>query len=257
MPSLGSHMRRARLVAERLRLPEIDVDRGSYYLGCAAPDIRVITRRDRIVTHFFALDEFEPQDSVARMFEENPQLARPAGLDAATTAFLAGYLTHLVMDERFIEEVYRPHFGAHSELDKDPRANVLDRALQYEMDRRDREDRDAMEEIQSALAESAASEGAPEPPVAGIPFIEDEHLVQWAAVCEDVAGQPPDYSRFRRMMSRHMELAGFDDTQIEQWADEPHSLVREAFDIVSEERVDRFWHDVEDRMTERVRSYLR
>lgn len=256
MPSLGSHMRRARLVAERLRLPEIDVDRGSYYLGSTAPDIRVITRRDRIVTHFFALDELEPQDSVARMFEENPSLARPAGLEAATTAFVAGYVTHLVMDETFIEEVYRPHFGAFSDLDDDPRANVLDRALQYELDRRDREDDDAMTEVRAALAECLPGEGA-RPPVAGIPFIEDEHLVEWTAVSEDVAAQPPDYSRFRRMMSRHMELAGFEEHQINEWAQEPHVLVREAFDIVSEERIDRFWRDVEDRMTERVRSYLR
>jgi hypothetical protein len=33
--------------------------------------------------------------------------------------------------------------------------------------------------------------------------------------------------------------------------------VREAFEVVSEERIERFWRDVEDLMTERVRSYLR
>ena len=47
MPSLGSHMARARALADRLRLPEIDADRGAYYLGSTAPDIRVITRMDR------------------------------------------------------------------------------------------------------------------------------------------------------------------------------------------------------------------
>ena len=120
MPSLGSHMARSRAVADRLRLPEIDADRGAFYLGSTAPDIRVITRMDRRVTHFFELDELGDQDSVSRMFEAHPGLATPAGLDAATTAFIAGYLTHLVLDEAFINDVYRPHFGAFSERGDDP-----------------------------------------------------------------------------------------------------------------------------------------
>ena len=247
MPSLGSHMARARTIADRLRLPEIDADRGAYYLGSTAPDIRVITRMDRRVTHFFELDDLDDQDSVARMFAEHPGLAAPAGLDAATTAFIAGYLTHLVLDEAFIGQVYRPHFGALSPREADPRSNVLDRALQYELDRRDREDRATMEEIRQALASTA--------PPGAIPFIADEHLVEWTTVSEDIASHPPDFSRFRRMMTRHVQTAGYDD--IDHLLDEPAVLVEEAFRIVDEERIQRFWHDAEERMTDRVRSYLR
>src|SRR3546814_8038391 len=108
-------------------------------MGSTAPDSRVITRRDREETHFFTLHDLSDQDSVTRMFRENPSLAMPSGLDAATTAFIAGYLTHLVLDETFIREIYRPHFGALSEINGDPKSNVLDRAIQYELDRRDRE----------------------------------------------------------------------------------------------------------------------
>ncbi|MEX2032329.1 MAG: zinc dependent phospholipase C family protein [Dehalococcoidia bacterium] len=249
MPSLGSHLVRARIVADRLGLSEIEADRGAFYLGATAPDIRVITRNDREVTHFFSLTDLGEQDSVARMFRENPGLATPSGLDAATTAFIAGYVTHLVLDEGFIGEIYRPHFGALSDWDDDPKSNVLDRALQYEMDRRDREDRDSMEQIRYSIAASL--------PVAGIPFIEDQHLVEWATVSEDVAAQPPDYSRFRRMMFRHLQMAGYDEATIERECEEPLELVRQAFEIVSEERMDRFWRDATDQMTERVRGYLR
>ena len=249
MPSLGSHMARARRVADRLRLSEIDADRGAYYLGSTAPDIRVITRMDRRVTHFFELDDLADQDSVSKMFAEHPGLATPAGLDAATTAFIAGYLTHLVLDEAFIGEVYRPNFGAHSSRQDDPRSNVLDRALQYELDRRDREDRGAMEEIREALA-------ATTPPEA-IPFIADEHLVEWTTVSEDIATHPPDFGRFRRMMTRHLQQAGYGLDDIDRYCDEPAVLVAEAFQIVDEERIERFWHDAEERMTDRVRSYLR
>src|SRR3546814_9634372 len=140
------------------------------------------------------------------MFRENPSLAMPSGLDAATTAFSAGYLTHLVLDETFIREIYRPHFGALSEINGDPKSNVLDRALQYELDRRDREATAAMEEIRGALVASG--------PVTGIPFIEDQYLVEWMTVSADVAAQPPDYSRFPRMMSRHLAMAGYDEATI-------------------------------------------
>src|SRR5690606_20732063 len=249
MPSLGSHMARARLIAERLRLPEIDADRGSFYFGASAPDIRVITRLDRRVTHFYELDEYEQQDSVARMFAENPSLARPAGLDAALVAFMAGYLTHLTLDETYIEEVYRPWFGVHSDIAEEPRRNVLDLALQYEIDRRDREDRDAMADIERSLAAR--------PPVAGVPFIEDEHLSEWSTVVLDVASQAPDYARFRRMMSRHLAAVGLSDEEIDECCEDPAALVREAFERVTPERIEEFWEDSAQRMYDRVWRYLR
>ncbi|MCK9495373.1 MAG: zinc dependent phospholipase C family protein [Dehalococcoidia bacterium] len=249
MPSLGSHLLRAYGVAERLRLPEIEADRGAFYLGATAPDIRVLTRRNREETHFFRLDDMGDQDSVSRMFQENPSLAMPSGLDAATTAFIAGYLTHLVLDETFINQVYRPNFGALSEIDADPRSNVLDRALQYELDRRDREATETMEAVRGALVASG--------PVTGIPFIEDQYLVEWVTVSADVAGQPADYSRFRRMMQRHLSMAGYDEATIDEACERPEELVREAFSVVPSEDLERFWRDADEAMTERVREYLR
>jgi hypothetical protein len=249
MPSLGSHMARAREVAERLRLKEIDADRGAFYFGATAPDVRVITRLDRKVTHFYELDEYGQQDSVARMFEAHPELGRPAGLDAATTAFMAGYLTHLVLDESYIERIYRPRFGERSPIADDPRRDVLDRALQYELDRRDREDRDAMGEVCDALATCS--------PPGAIPFISDEHLTQWRVVAADVAAQTPDYSRFRRLMTRHLTALGLTEEQIDEYCASPESIVEAAFEHASEQDIDAFWKEAAERMYERVRGYLR
>jgi len=249
VPSLGSHLARARQVAERLRLPEIDADRGSYYFGATAPDVRVITRLDRRITHFYELDGYGQQDSVARMFQEHPGLAQPAGLDAATTAFIAGYITHLVLDECYIEEVYRRDFGQLSPIGDDPRRNVLDRVLQYELDRLDREDRRAMDEVCTALMACSPPEH--------IPFIADEHLVQWRAVAADVAAQAPDYSRFRRMMTRHLVEAGLSEGEIDAYCEAPEEVVRDALAHVTAARLDRFWQDAAERMHDRVRRYLR
>lgn len=249
MPSLGSHLVRARTVAGRLALPEIDADRGSFYLGATAPDIRVITKHDREVTHFFRLADLDDQDSVERMFREHPGLARPAGLDAAVAAFIAGYLTHLVLDEVFITAIYRPHFGPLSAIDDDPRSNVLDRAMQYELDRRDREDRDAITEISAALEDAT--------PVSGIPFIADDALAEWVRVSQDVAGQPADFSRFERMLTRHLREAGYDEDAIRSECERPAELVAEAFAVVTMDRLQRFWLEAEEAMIERVRKYLR
>jgi hypothetical protein len=117
------------------------------------------------------------------------------------------------------------------------------------MDRRDREDETAMAEVRAAIEATV--------PVRGIPFIADEHLAQWMTVSADVAGQAADYSRFRRMMLRHLEGAGYDAATIEASCDDPRTLIDEAFGVVSEERVERFWRDAAGRMEARVRAYLR
>ena len=102
------------------------------------------------------LDELERQDSVSRMLAAHPRLALPGGLDEPTRAFMAGYLTHLLMDEHYIERIYREYFGAHSALRGDPRADLLDRVIQYEWDRRERERTDEMVAIREAMASTGA-----------------------------------------------------------------------------------------------------
>lgn len=249
MPSLGSHMVRARRLADQLGFLEIDADRGAFYLGSTAPDIRVITRGNRADTHFYDLADLERQDSVERMLDAHPELRKPAGLDAATTAFIAGYITHLVLDEAYVEEIYRPTFGVYSDIDTDPRSNVWDRVLQYELDRIDRIDDQGRVHLQGALAESA--------PPPGVPFIADDNLARWFEMINEVAGEAPDYSRFRRMMKRHLEGAGFSEHDIEAHCADPSHIVEEALGVVSQERLDRFWEHAEDIMQDRVRRYLR
>src|SRR5262245_18161367 len=129
MPSIGSHLASARLIADRLRHRGIDADRGAYYFGSTAPDLRTMARMDREATHFFTLDDLEAQDSIARMFAAHPELADPSALNDETRAFMAGYLTHLLLDERYIERIYREYFGVASKFGTDERGNLLDRVL--------------------------------------------------------------------------------------------------------------------------------
>ena len=248
MPSLGSHMAHARGLANRLGHPYIEGDRGAFYLGSTAPDIRVLLRVDRRQTHFFELDVLEEQDSVAAMFEAHPELATAAQLDPSTRAFVAGYITHLLMDELYIQNVYRTLFGERSPRAGDYWAHVLDRALQYEMNRRELEDADAMREVRDALNSA--------PRVRGVPFIDDEALAEWHEVSAGFASQEPTWERFPRMMRVHLGRAGYSEEQIDGLGDDAEAIVAEAIEYVTEERVERYMEEAAEVALARLDDYL-
>ncbi len=247
MPSLGSHLASARVLADRLADRSIDADRGSFLLGSTAPDIRVITRLDRDFYHFFDLDNFGDQDAVGRLFEQHPRLAASAELDVPTRAFVAGYLTHLVMDQDYVERVYRQHFGAATWGD-DARGNVLDRVLQYELDRREREDEAAWGEVRDVLASATA--------VADVQFIAADTLGRWVEVVRDIAEQPPSWDRFPRMMSRHLANAGYSEEEIEEFCRNIPEILDETLTHVSDAAIRDFFDETMDRALALVREYL-
>ncbi|MFQ5473846.1 MAG: zinc dependent phospholipase C family protein, partial [Dehalococcoidia bacterium] len=135
MPALTVHTAVAKDVVDQIGVPILDKRRGSLYLGATAPDIRVLTRWERERTHFFDLNEFGKQNGVEGLFDSYPALADPSGLNEETSSFVAGYITHLVMDELWITSIYRPFFGKQSRLGGGVKANVMDRTLQFSMDR--------------------------------------------------------------------------------------------------------------------------
>ena len=96
-------------MADRLRARVLDEQRGNLYLGSTAPDIRVLTRWDRERTHFFDLHNFDEQSGVARALPTPTQRSlTPRRSTRGHVAFIAGYLSHLVMDERWITDGLPP-----------------------------------------------------------------------------------------------------------------------------------------------------
>lgn len=247
MPSLGSHLAGARVLADRIDHPAINSDRGSYYLGATTPDIRVITSMDRSLYHFFDLNELENQDSIARLFETHPSLSGSASLDPTTRAFMAGYLTHLVMDQDYIERIYRVYFAG-SVWGDDPRGNLLDRVLQYEMDRREREDRVGMDEIGQALANTSGS--------ADVAFVGRETLGRWLEIVRDIVSLSASWDRFPRVMERHLARAGYSEDEVTEFCSNVPEVLAETLDHVTESRIDEFLQATMDRSLDRMREYL-
>lgn len=151
MPPICFHLSIAEEAIERINHPIVDQNKGSYFLGSTTPDIRFFISATREKTHFVSLDAEEGDSGVDHMFEDFPELRRNKSLNNATKVFVLGYLSHLVTDEAWINQIYRPYFGKGSPLAHDPLANLLDRLLQFELDRRERICSKSMSMIRQAI----------------------------------------------------------------------------------------------------------
>ncbi len=238
----------ARDVGECVPVQPLD-DEGTYLFGASAPDIRVIARWDRERTHYFNLDTLEHQDSVARFFEAHPELAAPERLNAATAAFIAGYLTHLALDETWIEQVYRPYFGQLSALGGGETADTLDRILQYELDLRRRRDPQARDQIREALEHCSLG--------LDVGFLDSETLKRWQVVAQDQTQYPADWERFRAQASRHLRGRGVETQEDwERFSARIPELVQQAIEHVSTAQVDAFLEQGTEAALAAVRRYL-
>lgn len=249
MPPLGLHMTIAWQLACDLRAPAVDAERGAYYLGATTPDIRVLTRWERERTHFFDLNEFDEQSGVHRLFEQEPALRDAGALNPATAAFMAGYISHLVMDEDYITQIYRPLFGERSPIAGDAMADVMDRALQWDIDRGARGDEAKTEEIQRALVESAVE--------VSIGFVARETLLRWRDMSADVIGAPATVERLVRLLSRRMpELAADDEASAATFAEGVPALLARTWEHVGQERIGEYLDSTKNRARRAMREYL-
>lgn len=249
MPGLRLHLTIARDLANELGSPVVDAERGAYYLGATTPDIRALTRGDRQDTHFFRLDDFGEQDGVHELFERQPALRDAGVVGAPTAAFMAGYISHLVLDEEYICRIYRPLFGERSPLSGDAMADVMDKTLQWDIERADCADAAKVDEIRAALAEAAVD--------VNIDFIARESLEQWREISADAIGSQPNVERLVRFLGRRMPEFRFeDDASASQFAERIPALLERTWAHVGAERVREYLHGARARARTAMKEYL-
>jgi hypothetical protein len=249
VPHLAFHMSVAREMANLMSNAVVDANRGAFYLGSTGPDMRILSRADRMSSHYFDLDCLEHQSSTESFFRAHGDLSDPSNLNGSTAAFVAGYLTHLVIDEVWITDIYRPFFGPESAIGDDARANVLDRVLQYEMDLQRRRDRSAMEEIREQLVATN--------PSVRVDFVEGEMLARWREVVVDMVSRPPDWARFGKTASRFLALAGVStDGEIEEFMKTLPSLLEETKAHVGSEHIEAFLANANALTLKTLEEYL-
>ena len=248
MPPIFLHMALARDIERQASLT-LDGEEGAYLLGATTPDIRVLTRGDRRETHYFDLAQREHQDTVAAFLSAQRHLADAGALGAQAVAFVCGYITHLVLDERYIEQMYRLHFGQLSALGGEGDADLMDRMLQYELDRRRREDRAGVDAIRDALAGCSLR--------LDVGFLDTETLRRWQQVAIDLTAHPPDWDRFRFQGGRHVGRAWVDDAAAyAEFLQQVPELLQKTIEHVSTAEVDSYLDGARQAAAEAIQHYL-
>jgi len=170
-------------------------------------------------------------------------------VNGETAAFVCGYISHLEMDEAWIEEVYRPCFGERSPLKGQVLAGLLDRVLQFELDRASREGAAALGEIRESLMSTAVE--------AIDCFIDSETLARWRDLNADLICSQPDWERFRSNVSRHLKPFGVEsEADVAHWLDNIPDLVDQSIREVTPARLGMFQERSRRRASKAIRDYL-
>jgi hypothetical protein len=196
VPPICLHLGIAEEAIVRLHHPIVDENRGSYYLGSTAPDIRFFIGTRREETHFLSLESEEGESGARFMLQEHPELVKESNLSPATRAFIAGYISHLVTDEAWIYRIYRPYFGKASPVRGSTMANLLDRVLQFELDRQERLNNKNMSTIRTALNSSITD--------ISVSFISASSLKRWCEFVFMSTTRKTNWEDFRRFAEKYL-----------------------------------------------------
>ncbi len=178
------------MVAERLGSSALDGTLGYFLLGATSPDIRAITKADRQDYHFAPLSFESVGAGVDGMFAAHPEL-RAAGWGGPTSAFVAGYMTHLIYDETWIVEMFRPCFGNRDVFADETEGKVLDRALQLDLDRQ------AQPRAAASLPAIGGASGSVD-----VRFLQSDELARWRDWVVEFVGRGFSWDRLDFMARR-------------------------------------------------------
>ena len=232
MPNLPTHFSFALETQSHLQDPSIEANMGSFLLGSTTPDIRARTKWKRSHTHFAPLSVERVGFGADGLFQANPHLPEAARKSDATRAFLAGYISHLVTDETWITQIYRP-FIADRDLFPDPmKANVSDRAIQLDMDRNARKEAPGMDKVIEQLQQSEIG--------VQIEFIDSETLSSWRVWVSDFVARPFSWDRLSFLAQRMYRDNQDVQVEVESFLSSLNSSLEKVYDRVPKEKLREF-----------------
>jgi hypothetical protein len=152
------------------------------------------------------------------------------------------------MDQTWIEMVYRPYFGKNSPLASSLKARIMDRALQFSLDKDRREDRELVAHVVQEVARCDLG--------FDIEFIDKETLRQWHGVVLDMMNASPDWERFRHGVRRHIGSEEVDSDEFEEIVRAVPDLVDETIRYLTPQLIDTALNASLERSIVSVREYL-
>ncbi len=247
MPNTAVHIDFACKAITQLDHPVLNRHVGHVAFGSTSPDIRAITREPRDLYHFAGLDFENVGAGISGLTAAHPDLFDLSRIGEATQAFLAGYVSHLILDETWIAEMYRPFFGNAEVFEDNVLGQVMDRALQIELDRESRPHvLNALEAIDSARTGI------------DVPFLRPDALHEWCDWVIDRVERPVSMDRLRFMAGR---IARWDESHpaysvAENFLDSLPEGMSELYNRVPREHVDQFKAIAAERVTSVMAEYM-
>ena len=229
MPNLPTHFSFALETLDALDDASIRANLGSFLLGSTTPDIRARTKWKRSHTHFAPLSVEKVGTGTEGLFHANPQLTEAARKSPATRAFIAGYLSHLVTDETWITQVYRPFFGNRELFPDEMKANVYDRAVQLDMDRRARHEAPGMDKIIERLHASDR--------YVRVGFIDGETLGSWQAWVAHFCARPFSWERLHFLARRMYKNSPEIEEEVDGFLTDPSTNLRSVYNRLPGNRI--------------------
>jgi hypothetical protein len=247
VPNLPAHIALAHETAQRLAHPVLEANMGYYLLGSTSPDIRIITKGRREQYHFASLEFDSIGSGVRGLFDAYPHLRTTRGRNGLDQAFVAGYITHLIADETWIMDMYRPYFGNSGVFDDETLGKVMDRALQLELDRQ------AWDTVDATLGLMADAGGRID-----VGFISSEALADWRPWVVEFLSSGFSWKRLKFMAKR---IAAGDDSHpahdvANGFIDEIPRSLEDLYRVVPEGRLVAYKKQAREALEAAVADYL-
>lgn len=189
MPNLATHIKFANDLNKSGNLISNN-DKGIYLLGSTTPDIRMLTKESREKYHFVSLNFDNIGDGINNMMQQYP-LLQDVPQTNQLKPFLAGYFTHLILDETWITKIFRPLFGRESNFKNNIYGRIFDRAIQLKLE-------DEARFLFPPLLELIRNSNI----ITNIPFIDSIILKQWQSWVVNFLDRPFTWDRLNFMAKR-------------------------------------------------------
>jgi hypothetical protein len=249
MPNSQTHLLCASALLSDLRsLPETawlgqNDAQAAFLLGSISPDVRAVSGQSREATHFFTIPFSDDRSAQITMLDEYPQVARTRVSDPVQAAFVAGYFTHLIMDQTWVEQVVMHTLFIEGEAWGIYHPNWRTYALLM-----------AYLEYQSAaqLPPNTSEQMRSASPHQWLPFVLDNHLELW---CEHVSNliQSGGARALSMMLARSCRMT---PDELEAIVLSPSQMADQAFHTVPSEKLAAFQSETTRRCRASVLEYL-
>lgn len=235
MPPICYHLGVVREAAQAFPDEDIGECLGACLFGATLPDCHIIVGVNRAETHFIELPRSPSESGVEGFFKIYPQFRTRGNASAGLRALIAGYLSHLVIDEIWMEDVYRPYFGNYSPLAEDPMSSIMDRALQYEMDRGERLNKTLMAEIRRLIRQWLPNENNT------VDFIKLPEIIKWQKFVCLLTEIEPSWDRFNSYAHRFLlPKDNVSPEQLRAFLDSLPGGLQKTIDYISVQRLEAF-----------------